>query len=146
MAYAVQSDLEAYFGEEQLLIAADREASGSLSNPTVVAVIEAGITAAEEEIDSYLAVRYDLPLAATPGVLKRVCCDLAMYHISVNHTSMAEDKETRYNNGVKWLDRLSRGVVSLGVEEAEVVVQDEPEIASTSETRIFSRTNLAGLL
>ena len=142
MAYATQSDLEAYFGTEQLLIAADRDGDGSADT----GVITAGIAAAEEEIDSYLAVRYDLPLAATPGVLTRVCCDLAMYHMSVGHHSMTEDKETRYNNGVRWLEKLSKGIVTLGVEEAEVVVQDEAELTSTSEDRVFSRTKMADLL
>jgi len=142
VAYATQSDLEAYFGTEQLLIAADRDGDGSADT----GVITAGIAAAEEEIDSYLAVRYDLPLAATPGVLTRVCCDLAMYHMSVGHHSMTEDKETRYNNGVRWLEKLSKGIVTLGVEEAEVVVQDEAELTSTSEDRVFSRTKMADLL
>lgn len=142
MSYALESDLEEYFGEQQLLIASDRDGDGVADT----GVIEAGLASADEEIDSYLAVRYDLPLAFTPKVLKRVCCDLAMYHMSVGHHSMTEDKETRYNNGVKWLRDLSKGVVSLGVQEEQVEVQDEAEVSSSSETRIFTRTTMSGLL
>lgn len=145
MAYAAESDLEAYFGTEQLLIAADRDGDGTADS----GVIAAGIAAAEEEIDSYLGVRYDLPLSETPGVLTRVCCDLAMYHMSVGHVSMTEGKETRYNNGVKWLSKLAKGEVTLGVEEAEVSVQDEAELQSattTAETRHMTRTKLGDLL
>jgi len=145
VAYAGQADLEAYFGTEQLLIAADRDGNGSADS----GVITAGITAAEEEIDSYLAVRYDLPLAATPGVLKRICCDLAMYHMSVGHHSMTDDKETRYNNGVRWLEKVSKGLVTLGVEEEEVVVQDEATVASATSTdaedRLMTRDTLKRL-
>lgn len=140
--YALEADLTAYFGSEQLLIAADRDASGTADT----GVVTAGLTAATEEIDSYLAVRYDLPLAAVPGVLTRICCDLAMYHMSIASSSITEDKETRYNNGVKWLRDVSKGIASLGPEEAEVAVQDEATISADSEDRLFTRTKMAGLL
>lgn len=146
MTYAAESDLEEYFGTEYLLIAADRDGDGVADTD----VISTAITAAEEEIDSYVGVRYTLPLSATPGVLKRLCCNLAMYHMSVGHISMSEEKETRYNAGVKWLEKLSKGVVTLGVEEEQVETNDHPSIASatatTSETRRFTRTKMGNLL
>jgi len=138
--------LDDYFGNAEVLIAADRDGDDTAD----VDVISAGIKAASEEIDSYLAVRYDLPLSAVPGVLTRICCDLAMYHMSVGHISMTDDKETRYNNGVKWLEKLAKGMVTLGREEAEVSVQDEADIASATdsdaEDRLMTRTKLSGLL
>ncbi len=142
MAYATEQDMLDYFGSEQLLIAADRDADGTADTD----VVDTGITAATEEIDSYLAVRYDLPLAAVPGVLTRVCCDLAMYHMSVGHHSMTEDKKERYNNGVKWLRALAKGEVTLGPEEEEVSAQDEVVVSTDSEVRLFTRTKMAGLL
>lgn len=141
MPYATSSDLDDYFGTAEVLIAADRDGDGSADTD----VISTGLTAATEEIDSYLAVRYDLPLAATPGVLTRICCDLAMYHMSVLGASMTEDKETRYNNSVKWLRDVSKGVAALGPEEEEVVVQDDSEVTVDSDDRLFTRAKMAGL-
>jgi phage gp36-like protein len=140
--YATQADLEDYFGSAEVLIASDRDGDGTAD----VGVLNSALTAATEEIDSYLAVRYDLPLAAVPGVLIRVCCDVAMYRMSVNSPAMTEDKETRYKDSVKWLEKLTKGTVSLGPEEAQVEVQDEATVSSDSETRVFTRTKMAGIL
>lgn len=141
MPYATASDLDDYFGAAEVLIAADRDGSGSADTD----VIDTGLTAATEEIDSYLAVRYDLPLAETPGVLTRICADLAMYHMSVITTSMTEDKETRYDKGVKWLLNVSKGLATLGPEEEAVVVQDEPEITTDANDRLFTRAKMSRL-
>jgi len=140
--YAVQQDLEDYFGSSELLIAADRDGDGEADE----GVVASGLNSATAEINSYLAVRYDIPLAETPEVLTRVCCDLAMYHMSVGSPSMTEDKETRYNNCIKWLRDVSKGVASLGAAEAQVEVQDEATVSSSSEERLFSRTKMQGLL
>lgn len=143
MSYATQSDLEKYFGETEVLRAADRDGDGSADTD----VVTTAITAAEEEIDSYVAVRYDLPLGTVPGILTRVCCDLAMYHLSINSLAMTEDKETRYERALKWLEKLSKGMVTLGVEETqgEVEVQDDLELGASNPDRLFTRTTLGGL-
>ena len=141
MPYATAADLEDYFGAAEVLIAADRDGSGTADTD----VIDTGLTAGTEEIDSYLAVRYDLPLAETPGVLTRICADLAMYHMSVISASMTDDKETRYNNGVKWLRDVSKGIAALGPEEEAVVVQDDPEITTDAADRLFTRAKMSRL-
>lgn len=143
--YATQADMEAYFGSAELLIAADREGSGSLADATVISVITAALLAATEDIDSYLALRYDLPLTSVPGVLMRRCCDIAMHYLSIASASMTEDKETRNKAAVTWLTKVSKGDVTLGPEEEEVSVQDEATISSDSETRLFTRTKMEGL-
>lgn len=141
--YATQPDLEAYFGSEELLIAADRDGSGK-ADPGVVT---SGLTAATEEIDAYLGVTYTLPLLTIPGVLTRVCCDLAMYHMSVGSPSMTEDKEIRYERGIKWLKALTKGEVTLGLEEStEVVTGGQSEAQITESIRRFTRETMRDLL
>lgn len=140
--YATLLDLEDYFGTNEVLIASDRDGDG-VADPGVV---NAALSAATEEIDSYLAVRYDLPLATTPGILLHVCCDIAMFRMSINGPSMTDDKRTRYEDAVKWLTNVSKGVVSLGPQEAQVEVQDETTVSSDSEERLFTRTKMQGLL
>lgn len=147
MAYAVEADLTKYFGEEQLLIAADRDADGTADTD----VISTALEAAEDEIDSYVGVRYDIPLASVPGVLKRICCDLAMYHMSVDQPSMTEVKEKKYNDGIAWLTKLATGKVTLGAEESDnnESVNDVAEVSEVTSTntssRLFTRSSLSGL-
>lgn len=147
MAYAVEADLTKYFGEEQLLIAADRDADGNADTD----VISTALEAAEDEIDSYVGVRYDIPLASVPGVLKRICCDLAMYHMSVDQPSMTEGKEKKYNDGIAWLTKLATGKVTLGAEESDnnESVNDVAEVSEVTSTntssRLFTRSSLSGL-
>lgn len=142
MPYATAADLDDYFGNAEVLIAADRDGDGTADTD----VITTGLTAATEEIDSYLAVRYDLPLAATPGVLTRVCGVMAMYHMSINSPSMTDAKREGYEDAIKWLTKLAKGHVTLGPEEEDVVVQDEATLSVDSETRLFSRTKMRGLM
>jgi phage gp36-like protein len=136
--------LEAYFGAEELLIAADRDGDGVADT----GVIDAALLAATSEIDSYLAVQYDLPLPHVPEVLTRVCSDLAMYHMCIGHASMTEDKETRYESGIKWLRDLAKGLVALGLIDAEeeaTGAQNDVEITSTSDDRLFTRSSMRRL-
>ena len=121
---------------------ADRDGDGT--NDTNV--IATALLSATEEIDTYLAVRYNLPLSVVPGILTRTCADIAMYLMSIGADSMTDDKETRYNSAVKWLVRLSKGTVTLGPEEEQVSIQDEATVSSDSEVRLFSRTKMRGLL
>lgn len=141
-SYATQTDMETHYGVEQVLLAADRDGDGVADT----GVITAALTKATEEIDSYLAVRYDLPLATVPGVLMRVCSDLAMFHMSPDSSTLTEEKRERYKDGIAWLKDLSRGLAVLGSSEEQEGVQDIPTIAGSSETRAFTRTTMRGVL
>jgi len=134
--------MDSHFGSAEVLIAFDRDGSGSADT----GVLAAALTAATEEIDSYVGVKYNLPLAVIPGVLMRVCCDLAMYHGSINSPAMTEDKETRYGQRIKWLKDLAKGMTTLGISEEQVVKNDTVTLSSDSETRLFTRTKMRGLL
>ena len=144
MPYADQQYLDSYFGEAELLIAADRDGDGEAD----VSVVRNGLDAASEEIDSYVGVKYNLPLSAsqTTGVLKRICADIAMYRMSVNHHSMTEEKRERYTDAVKWLRGIAAGNVTLGDDENIEVADDLTVKTDSSEVRLFSRTKMSGLL
>lgn len=71
--YATRNDLEARFGEGEL--------QQLESMQTVGNSIEEALQDASEEIDSYIAVRYVLPLPNTPSTLKRIACNIARYRL-----------------------------------------------------------------
>ena len=78
MAYATQQNMIDRYGDDQLLIVADRD------NDSVVdaAVIEQALLDATAEIDTYVAAKYALPLSTVPTVLTRLCVDISMYRLT----------------------------------------------------------------
>jgi len=143
--YATQADLESQFGAQEVAIAADRDRTGSTDADSIAASVLKSLTDASEEIDSYLATRYELPLATAPGVLTRVCGDIAMYRMSSDRGALTDEKRTRYEDAVKWLTALSAGKATLGLQDATDQVADLPQASSDNPARIFTRSKM-GLL
>lgn len=144
MPYADQQYLDSYFGSAEVLIAADRDGDGTADT----AVIRNALDSATEEIDSYVGVKYTLPLSATipTGVLKRLCADIAMYRMSVNSHSSTDDKRKRYEDAIAWLKKLATGHATLGEEETVEEADDLTVKSADSEDRLFTRTKMRGLL
>lgn len=110
MSYATLADLILAFGEFEITQITDR-ASPPLGVPDA-AVAGRALDSAASEIDSYLATRYQLPLADTPGVLRDVACDLARYRL---HGVMVPDEaRLAYERRIAWLRDLSAARATLG--------------------------------
>lgn len=135
MAYATQQDIIDRVGLDALTAVADRDGSGAAETEAV----DAALDDASADIDSYVAVRYPLPLTSTPATLKRVCVDIAMYHLSGNRTT--EEVERRYNNALAWLRDLAAGRASLGNDPAET---SGGGASFTGGDRQMTRSNLDG--
>lgn len=112
-AYLTATDLEAYFEPSEIV------QISNLHNPTatVLDAVKAakGIEWASGLADSYLAVRYVLPLPATlspPDSLKSRIADLWRY--GMDTIAPREDVRKRYEDAIKWLEALAKGDVSLG--------------------------------
>ena len=73
MGYATQQDLVERFGEEELIQLTDREHAQLI----VADVIDRALSDADAEIDSYLGVRYTLPLVSIPVLLVGVAANIA---------------------------------------------------------------------
>ena len=137
MSYATQADLETRFGSEELAQRTDR-INGSVIDATVVA---RALADADAEIDAYLAVRYQLPLASVPAWLGRVACDIARYrHCDVP----PEEVRTRYEDAVRDLKRAADG--SLVVDGASALAKSPSGIgvASRAPDRVFGADVLSG--
>lgn len=107
MSYCTPQDLIERFTERELIQTSDRSNSGTVN----MAVVNAAITDASDEIDGYLRARYDLPLADIPPAVKRVACDMARYYLFTG--VMIEIVKTRYDAARKWLSDIAAGRVSL---------------------------------
>lgn len=142
MAYATQQDIVDLYGEEYLLLSADRDGDGTADT----GVASAALTAASSEIDSYLSSKYDLPLADTPSHLTKICVDVAIYHMCPSAPALTEEKSTRYKAAVQWLRDVAKGVIQLGLPDPPASIGGGPALTYANTTRrLFSRSSMRGL-
>jgi phage gp36-like protein len=135
MPYCTQQDMDARFGEDELIQLTDKSKVGVIDT----IVLGKAISDADDTINGYIAGRYDLPLATTPGVLVRNACDLAHYYLyGVNVVPDVVQK--RYDAAIKYLTLLGEGKVTLGLDGdgAEADSADLPEFSSSASA--FSRS------
>ncbi|MFG0589041.1 gp436 family protein [Acinetobacter sp. YQ_14] len=95
--YATRQDLESRFGAAEIA-----NLESMQTNPDAV---NEALQDASEEIDSYVAVAYDLPLPLIPSTLKRVACNIARYRLYFQQPT--EEVEKRYESEVKYLQRIA---------------------------------------
>lgn len=136
MPYATLPGLVSRFGEDELVQLTDANRSGTVD----ISVLEQAIQDADGEIDSYLAVRYSLPLSTVPTALMRIACDVTRYRLYDSRAP--EEIRKRYEDAVKWLAAVANGSVSLGLPHAQAPVQSGGVVAVAGEARRFSRTTL----
>ncbi|ENV71902.1 hypothetical protein F946_01357 [Acinetobacter johnsonii ANC 3681] len=113
--YATRNDLEARFGEGEL--------QQLESMQTVGNSIEEALQDASEEIDSYIAVRYVLPLPNTPSTLKRIACNIARYRLYFQQP--IEEVENRYKAEIDFLKRVADGKATLNILNPQNEVTEE---------------------
>jgi len=111
--YATQQDLVDRFGSDELIQLTDRSSSGTI-NATVV---DQALQDATDEMDGYIAARYELPLPSTPNALVRICADIARYRLY--DIQAPEAVAQRYKDAVAFLKAVSAGTVALGLPTAQ---------------------------
>lgn len=138
MVYCTQDDLLKMVPEEEL--AQLTTEAGEMPDD---AVVSEAIAKAGAEIDSYLAVRYVLPLAATPAQVKNLAADMAIYHLYSRRAVMPEIRRQKYEDAVKFLKDVSAGraeIVGASGAEEPGAASDVTEVSSSP--RIFSREKM----
>lgn len=118
MTYAVKADMQAEFGDSELIQLTDRTGAGAIDD----AVLTRALDRASEEIDSYVAQRYTLPLASVPTSLKGRACDMARFYLfDARAPQIVQD---RYKNAVSWLKDVAMGKATLGADVGGNVIPD----------------------
>lgn len=137
--YASQQDLIDRFGQRELIELTDR---ADPPTGTIDAAVVAGALAdAAEVINSYIGRRYDLPLAETPAVLRRVAADIARFYL--HKDDPIEAARNAHAEALKWLKDLAEGraVLDLAGEEAAPA---EATVQIASQAKLFGRDKLDG--
>lgn len=110
MAYITRNDLIESFGKheiENLENNIARNMTPPLTEPEKAAISENVIDQASNEVDSYIAARYDLPLPSIPDQLKRHTGDIARYLLYKDRAT--EEVIRRYEMALSWLNKVSSG-------------------------------------
>lgn len=64
-------------------------------------------------IDTYLAKRWELPIAEPPRSLKSLCVDMACYFLARNDSAVTDDLRKRYEDALAMLKDVAKGVLDL---------------------------------
>jgi len=136
MAYAVLEDLVQMVPTAEL--AQLTAETGDIPDPAVVAE---AIARADAEIDSYLAVRYQVPVAPVPERLKALSVEVALYHLYARRGVAPEVRRRGYDDAVAFLKLVAAGqAVIEGAGGEAPPSQQAEEFAGAS--RQFSRDGL----
>lgn len=140
MAYCAKTDILDQLDEDILIGLTDDEDTGLVDDTKVTRAI----ADADSEIDSYCGVRYPVPFATVPGIIRKLSVEFSIYNLYARRKGVSDDRKERYDNGIRFLRDVSKGVVSLGADDPDAPPsdKDKPEFASSD--RIFSRDKMDG--
>lgn len=138
--YCTQADLQRRYGDTELIDLTDTTGGGTIDSQTV----ESAIDDAAALIDSHLENRYRsrMPFTNVPSVLERIACALARYFLYTQDPP--EAIQTHYKNAVKFLESVSAGAVSLGIDEQPPTSGGLPEIQADSP--VWKRADSSGFI
>jgi phage gp36-like protein len=107
-AYATQADIVTLYGANALYVA-DHNRDGVADS----AAVTRALLSASDEIDTYLAARYTLPLTEVPGFLKTLAVDIGLYRLALSADVLSEEHRKRYEDALGHLKRIARGEAAL---------------------------------
>lgn len=139
MAYIVQADLLEQISNAQLIQLTDDLKTGAVDTDKVTRAITSG----DAEIDGYVATRHSVPLAApVPNLIKSLAVTIAIYNLYRRRQRAPEDVRTAYEDAVKKLEGIARGLITLGIDPPPAESSKATKGAVSGPARIFDRDKL----
>lgn len=139
MGYANLDSLLKQIPEKVLIQLTDDDRLGVIDETKV----DEAIAAADAEIDAYCATRYAVPFASAPAVIRKICADMAVYHLYARKAEkLPETRSERYKASVALLKDIARGLVSLGVDPAPAASTQADQAAYNAGDRVFTKDTL----
>lgn len=140
MTYATQANMITRFGEPEVITLTDRANLGVVD----VVVLADKLAEADAEIEPYLAARHQLPLTAVPKILVGFACDIARYRLCGSGVTETDEIRRRYEDAIKFLVKVSRGEIILGVDAVNVAPAMHNSVQVSAPARVFNSDSLAG--
>ena len=145
MSYITNNDLQTRVGSPAYLQLADDNGDAAAD----AAVVDEIRAAAEAEVNSFLAARYQTPIDIAAHtdlteLLKSVTLDIAEYRLRARRPPVAGDTVQRYKRTIEWLTLIAQGAINLP-SLAEISAPSSRGIiaATTGEPRLLTRDELA---
>jgi phage gp36-like protein len=139
MAYCTEDDLLKMIPQEELVDLTVE--SGEVPDRTIIAE---AISKADAEIDSYLGVKYVVPLASPPEQVKALSVDLAIYHLYTRLNVVPPAQQQKNDAALAFLKQVGAGLAVIVGPAGEAPTVAHEVADSTSAIRVFSRQTLAG--
>lgn len=139
MGYITIAEMQTLFGNEEVLIAADRDGNGIQEDPAIQAAIDYRSSFA----DTYLkAGGYVIPVNPVPYVLKLCVGECSLYELSLASGVNTVEKRKRFEDWLRWLEAVGKGDAALDAPKNEGP-NGGPFLRYSSEKRIFTRDKAA---
>jgi phage gp36-like protein len=104
MAYCTEDDLLKMIPQAELVdLTVD---SGDVPDNLIIAEV---ISKADAEIDSYLGIKYMVPVSPTPDQVKALSVDLAIYHLYSRRNLVPPVRQQKYKDAVAFLKQVAAG-------------------------------------
>ncbi|MEJ2671222.1 MAG: DUF1320 domain-containing protein [Deltaproteobacteria bacterium] len=137
MAYCSEDDLLKMIPEAELVDLTVE--SGDVPDSLIIAD---AINKAEAEIDSYLGVRYMVPVSPVPDQVKALAVDLAIYHLYSRRNLVPPVRQQRYAAAVALLKQVRSGEIVITGPDGETPAAAKDVAEATSAIRCFTRNTL----
>lgn len=139
MAYSTLNDILERIDEAAVIELTDDASAGVVDQTK----IDAAITRADKEIDAWCGTRYAVPFATVPAIIAELSADLAVYFLYARRVDeVPVVRKDAYQNGVKLLEKISKGQISLGVDPVTAPASSAG-VDIVSGTRVFNSDTLS---
>jgi phage gp36-like protein len=137
MAYCTEDDLLQMIPQSEL--AELTAESGEIPDRLILNEV---ISKAAAEIDSYLGVKYVVPLAAPPARVKALAVELAIYHLYSRRSVVPPVRQQNYEEAVAFLKQVAAGQAVIVGPQGELPTLTKEVTDANSAVRVFSRDTL----
>ncbi len=135
MVYCTQAEVELRIGREELIALADLDEDGTADAATVAEAIQD----ADGHLNSYLAVKFTVPIAPVPDVLVKRSTSLAIYFLQLRRNSVTEDVQKEFDWIQKWLADLVAGKATLDAAVLPAEAAGAATVWYDVQPRVFGR-------
>ncbi len=135
MSYCTEDDIAARLGEDGLKTLSDRNRDGVAD----AAALQHAIGSAAALIDSYLGIRFAVPVDPVPDALRTVAVDASVYFLQLGCDSVTDDVRRQHELNIGWLRDVVRGTASLGAEATPAEAPGAGSVRYQSQPRLFGR-------
>lgn len=134
MAYCTQSDLLEQISSDELIQLTDDADAGAIDTD----VIDRAIADADAEINSYCGTKYDVPFTTVPVMVRKLSVDITVYNLYARRRGAPEDRKDRYDDAIRFLKDIARGIGTLGVDTPSADDDAGPAASTVKSDRIFT--------